>query len=64
MKSNYPPGVSGNEWQIAGFKEFCKDWTCPECLRFFKDQLFLHDGQDSWTECEFCAIECVYEMEN
>lgn len=64
MSSNYPPGVSGNEWQIVGFEEFYKDWECPDCLKFFKDQLFLSNGDDSWTECEYCAIEFIYELED
>ena len=50
--SNYPPGVSGNEPQIAGYDEM--EWTCSEC-----DTEGIAYGErrlDYFTfECEQCG---------
>jgi hypothetical protein len=60
--SNYPPGVTGNEWQIAGpYAETEETLDCPEC-----EKETLHavvtlrrfDDVDSVT-----CTECQYEWE-
>ena len=52
MSSNYPPGVSGNEYEIAGpSTEDTGDRLCPACDGSTLVQSF---GVASWYVCEWC----------
>ena len=61
MPSNYPPGVSGNEYEIAG-ADYQREYTdkdfCPKCLM---GGTLYQEGYQSqhWV---FCS-ECGYERE-
>jgi hypothetical protein len=55
--SNYPPGVTGNEYEIAGpDREFEDERTCPDC-----DQVSIVDvtgyGWEEWWTCPWCKAE-------
>lgn len=60
--SNYPPGVTGNEWQIAGGKELTVTRECkgtearvyPACL---VDQL----AQGYWVDLTGTAVVTEYD---
>lgn len=41
MASNYPPGVSGNEPQIAGYDERVISCGCPECGQDVEVEAYL-----------------------
>lgn len=50
MMSNYPPGVTGNEWQIAGM---------PECGRNGCGHAYeVHDPVYEDGPCETAACSC------
>ena len=55
MLSNYPPGVTGNEWQISGpdWEHECKQ-ECPTCE---SEQLGIIQGyrHESWWTCYTCG---------
>lgn len=60
MESNYPPGVTGNEYAIAG-ADYEKEWEeypCPKC----GEGLFElgYDG-DRWLSC--CNCEWQKDLE-
>jgi len=50
MSSNYPPGVTGNEYAIAGpdYEEE-SDLPCPKCGKPTLEQRYRHDR---WLVCE------------
>lgn len=48
--SNYPPGVSGNEWQIVGLDE--RPWT-HTVICGYASTGFFSDGVDVDWECSF-----------
>lgn len=50
--NNYPPGVTGNEWQIQGLDEY--EFSCPECS---EPVTFYGDRYEAYGECEFCGHE-------
>ena len=53
MASNYPPGVTGNEFAIAGPDyEKESDTLCPECLR--ENMMELGYGGGWWLACGIC----------
>ncbi len=56
--SNFPPGVTGNEVQIAGADEF--EFTCPGCG---DDLVFLGDKFEAWAECPDCGEVTVSPLE-
>jgi ribosomal protein L37AE/L43A len=51
MGSNYPPGVTGNEYEIAG-PDFEEEVECSEC-----GKLALKQGYRNrwWIDCEECG---------
>ena len=50
MASNYPPGVTGNEYAIAGPDyEKESDTPCPECGGQTMEQGYQHER---WLVCE------------
>ena len=49
--NNYPPGVTGNEWQIVGSDEF--EFECPVCRE--QELLFYGTKHDAWSECPDCG---------
>lgn len=51
MSSNYPPGVTGNEPQIAGWDEITV--TCPECG---EETLLFGDSGFFSGDCEHCEV--------
>lgn len=52
MASNYPPGVSGNEYEIAGPDyEHDSDVLCESCGGHTVEQGYQ---QDSWLYCNEC----------
>lgn len=52
MTSNYPPGVTGNEPQIAGYDEL--EYDCDECQT---TGLAYGSGREDYytLECEECG---------
>lgn len=55
--SNYPPGVTGNELQIAGPAwESVELIDCPECSSTVKADAWGHGGVAHFT-CPVCAHE-------
>jgi transcription elongation factor Elf1 len=58
--SNYPPGVTGNEWQIAGpYAETEETLDCPECEKptlHVVTTLHRYDDVDSCV-CTVCEYE-------
>ena len=68
---NYPPGVTGNEFQIAGADEFTaeREVTCwnEACRMFEKKQTLELElqayGYEEWADftCPDCGTEETYE---
>lgn len=63
--SNYPAGVTGNEWQIAGvYYDDVETVECPECEKDVEANAVLyyrHDEQKHY-ECRECGYEwSVYD---
>lgn len=56
MSSNLPPGVSGNEPQIAGYDEI--DRECPDCG---EETQMLGSGGYFTTDCEHCGTYFEYD---
>jgi len=57
--SNYPPGVTGNELQIAGPAwESTESVDCPECDMSVEAEAWGHGGI-----AHFTCPECEYEWE-
>lgn len=66
MSSNYPPGVSGSEWQIAGADEHegvkeldCGNDECDACYEVSSIEEYSHDVI-TWTAewvCNKCGEE-------
>ena len=60
--SNLPPGVTGNEWQIAG-----PDWEdeeqhrCVPCDAVTTHAVVSYHGS-TWKTCEVCLHESVIEV--
>lgn len=65
MPSNYPPGVTGNEPQIAGYPECDKhgpygDAECPGCR---EDRGLPPFSEPEPEECEGCGVEQSSQMD-
>ena len=62
--SNYPPGVSGNEWQIAGPER--EDEGHRVCPNAYCDKEVLVTisfyGDETFWECPECGFEVVEEF--
>lgn len=58
MTSNYPPGVTGNEYAISG-PDFEKEEErmCAKCERTTLHFIAGHHDIGVWAECEVCHIE-------
>lgn len=59
---NYPPGVTGSEYEIAGpdyEKEL--DDLCPECDGYLLEQGYRHDR---WILCSLCDYQKEIEYDN
>ena len=57
MSSNYPPGVTGNEYEIAGPDyERDVDEECPECGGHMIEQGYR---RNSWVHC----MDCDYQKD-
>lgn len=48
--SNYPPGVTGLEPQIAGYGEY--EFVCPTCD---EELVFSGTKWDAWATCPTCG---------
>jgi transcription elongation factor Elf1 len=60
--SNYPPGVTGNEWQIAGpYAETEEILDCPECEKETLHTVTTFNRHDDVDAC-VCTV-CEYESE-
>jgi len=60
--SNYPPGVTGSEWQIAGpFAETEETLECPQCETETIVAVTTLSRSDDYDLCE-CTV-CHYEWE-
>jgi transcription elongation factor Elf1 len=54
---DYPPGVTGNELEIAGPDwEGIEDWSCPNCDWNGKVDVSGYRGR-FWTTCPSCGLE-------
>lgn len=66
MSSNYPPGVTGNEWQIAGADEWegTRSVECTAC-GLEQDAEGTYSGDrwtaNFWAECTECGAEIDIE---
>lgn len=58
MSSNYPPGVTGNEYEIAGpdYEEELPDERCPQCLRRYTMYAQGYRGT-RWVNCSECGYQ-------
>ena len=57
--SNYPPGVTGNEYQIAG-ADYEKDYAepCPKCGDYMVEQGYQ---SSRWVSCVSCDYQADLE---
>lgn len=56
--NGYPPGVTGNEWQITGPLEEWSQWVgCPVCEREAKMDCWWHPDTGAWATCRDCRNE-------
>lgn len=57
--SNYPPGVSGNEFAIAG-PDYEREYeeSCPACLEILYEYGYK---KDRWVTCLYCDYICDLE---
>ena len=61
MSNNYPPGITGSEFAIAGPDyERESDELCPACGS--ERTLELGYRSDRWLYCEDCQIEVGLEI--
>lgn len=51
MPSNYPPGVNGGEYEIAG-ADYEHETTCPACGHPAIEEGYMGDR---WVFCEGCG---------
>jgi hypothetical protein len=56
--NNLPPGVTGNEWQIAGADEF--EFGCPTSDH---DLTFSGDQFEATAECPECGTVTISPVE-
>lgn len=63
--SNYPPGVTGNEYEISGptyeedEKRTCSDKDCG-----FSDEVIVQGYEsEKWWTCPDCGLEHIEEIE-
>lgn len=60
--SNYPPGVTGNEWQIAGvFSEYDEERECPACEEETLVSVALLTRNADRESCE--CLTCGYQWD-
>lgn len=53
--SNYPPGVTGNEYEIAGpDREFTDERECDHCDRLVTVDVVQYRWEEWWT-CPACG---------
>jgi predicted RNA-binding Zn-ribbon protein involved in translation (DUF1610 family) len=55
MSSNYPPGVTGNEYAIAGpdSETEAADFLCPQCGS--EAGTLLRFRAQAWVSCDACT---------
>lgn len=53
MMSNYPAGVTGNEWQIAGCDEYDGYRLCGDCDEWAVVDIQCGDFREMW-DCPLC----------
>lgn len=63
MSSNYPPGVTGNEPQIAGYPEIEEEIECPNCGETNEVVGFVVSGSKFAYTISFTCPDCEYEWE-
>jgi len=53
--SNYPPGVTGMEWEIAGpdYEKSITHW-CPDC-EAIQGGTLIGFGSERWWICDECG---------
>jgi rubredoxin len=61
--SNFPPGVSGFEPEVAGCSEIEEERTCPECSfeGFVTVEVGPHDQQWTCPTCNYTSEENIME---
>ncbi len=54
--NNYPPGVTGNEYQIAGpdFETEFYEYPCPQCVA---QLMILGYQHQRWVACPSCGFQ-------
>lgn len=56
--SNYPPGVTGNEYAISGpEREWEEDRFCDECEKDTRHTCQAHRDHGAWANCNECGQE-------
>lgn len=75
MLSNYPPGVTGNEPEIAGYPEHEEDLECEggvvqgpdggdvECGWTGRETVYISHGEGVW-HCPKCGLEQRFDLED
>jgi len=64
MSSNYPPGVTGREFEIAGpDSEFESDHFCPVCYTSQPGFVMTYGGI-SWFNCSVCGEDMEIDYES
>lgn len=61
---NYPPGVTGNEYQIAGpDNEYESDYDCPTCGSVQTGYILSYKGF-SWFNCSTCDTDTDIDFDS
>jgi transcription elongation factor Elf1 len=63
MYDNYPPGVTGNEYPVAGPDgEYESDYLCPICNSTQTGYIITYNGF-SWFNCSACDTDTDIDIE-
>ena len=64
VMSNYPPGVSGNEFEISGAEyEWEEERECEKCERVTWHTMQSHRDRGVWGWCDNCDNEIELDEE-
>lgn len=61
--SNLPPGITGNEPEIAGYPESVNSGVCKECGLVFEELDFVWIGDEGVATCPECESEIWIEAD-
>lgn len=59
---DYPPGVTGNEFEISGPAETWEDQReCPHCGELREHDMQSHPDRGVWGECITCGTVTEFD---